>query len=98
VGGFHFGFRRAAILRRHQAELGLLLAALGAQQRHLPDRSRVCYLRDRVLPLSDREWPRCSLRPRDRARRIGDGDRNRDAKKQEQKARCILDTKAKLII
>jgi len=26
-----FGFRRATIFRRHQAELGLLLAALGAQ-------------------------------------------------------------------
>jgi len=33
-----FGFRRAAIFRRHQAELELLLAALGAQQWHLPDR------------------------------------------------------------
>ena len=29
------GFRRATIFRRHQADLGLLLAALGAQQRHL---------------------------------------------------------------
>jgi len=32
-----FGFRRAAIFRRHQADLGLL-AALGAQQQHHPDR------------------------------------------------------------
>jgi hypothetical protein len=31
-----FGFRRANIFRRYQAELGLLLAALGAQQRHHP--------------------------------------------------------------
>jgi len=32
-----FGFRRAAIFRRYQADLRLLLAALGAQQRHHPD-------------------------------------------------------------
>ena len=31
-----FGFRRANIFRRYQADLGLLLAALGAQQRHHP--------------------------------------------------------------
>jgi len=31
-----FGFRRATIFRRHQAELGLLLAAIDAQQRHPP--------------------------------------------------------------
>jgi len=31
-----FGFRRATIFRHHQAELGLLLAALGAQQRRHP--------------------------------------------------------------
>jgi hypothetical protein len=31
-----FGCRRANIFRRYQAELGLLLAALGAQQRHPP--------------------------------------------------------------
>jgi len=36
--GHRFGFRRAAIFfRRHQADLGLLLAALGAEQRHQPD-------------------------------------------------------------
>ena len=29
-----FGFRRANIFRRYQADLGLLIAALGAQQRH----------------------------------------------------------------
>jgi len=32
-----FGFRRAAIFQRHQAELGLFLA-LGARQQHLQDR------------------------------------------------------------
>jgi len=31
-----FGFRRANIFRHYQADLGLLLAALGAQQRHHP--------------------------------------------------------------
>ena len=31
-----FGYRRASIFRRLQADLGLLLAALGAQQRHAP--------------------------------------------------------------
>ena len=31
-----FGFRRANIFRQYQAELGLLLAAMGAQQRHNP--------------------------------------------------------------
>jgi hypothetical protein len=32
------GFLRAAIFRRYQANMGLLLAALGAQQRHPPQR------------------------------------------------------------
>ena len=31
-----FGFRRANIFRQYQADLGLLLAATGAQQRHDP--------------------------------------------------------------
>ena len=31
-----FGFRRANIFRQYQADLGLVLAALGAQQRHHP--------------------------------------------------------------
>jgi hypothetical protein len=31
-----FGFRRVNIFRHYQADLGLLLAALGAQQRHHP--------------------------------------------------------------
>ena len=31
-----FGYRRASMFRRLQADLGLLLAALGAQQRHAP--------------------------------------------------------------
>jgi len=31
-----FGFRRATIFRQYQADLGLLLAATGAQQRHDP--------------------------------------------------------------
>ena len=31
-----FGFRRANIFRQYQADLGLILAALGAQQRHHP--------------------------------------------------------------
>jgi hypothetical protein len=31
-----FGFRRANIFRQYQADLGLLLAAIGAQQRHNP--------------------------------------------------------------
>ena len=31
-----FGYLRASIFRRLQADLGLLLAALGAQQRHAP--------------------------------------------------------------
>jgi len=31
-----FGFRRANIFRHYKADLGLLLAALGAQQRHHP--------------------------------------------------------------
>ena len=32
----HFGYLRASIFRRLQADLGLLLAAFGAQQRDAP--------------------------------------------------------------
>ena len=32
-----FGLSRAAIFRGYKADLGLLLAALGAKQRHHPD-------------------------------------------------------------
>ena len=34
--GHRFGFRRANIFRQYQADLGRLLAAIGAQQRHDP--------------------------------------------------------------
>ena len=46
-----FGFRRAGIFRRHQADLGLLLAALGEQQRHQPDRFSVAFPRSQQSPV-----------------------------------------------
>jgi hypothetical protein len=45
-----FGFRRANIFRRYQAELGLFLAALGVQQRRHPKHFSF------AIPRSRRSW------------------------------------------